>query len=256
MEGIGVARDAVPPEPVGPRMNVVQRLVGMYTSPQETFEDVNRAGSWLPIYIVIAVLVATVAYLPQVRMDHETYMRKALESNPMTKNMSEEQIKQIVDRPPSAFQKYSSPFIAAGIVLVVYIVCAACLLLVFVLMGSALNFKKSLAVTIWGMAPPGIIGVLLAILFMFVKDPDTLEIDASANVASNLSMLVSKKEHAVLHSFLGSIDIFSLWTIILLSIGFSVASGGKLSRGKAAAGVVSLWALYVALKLGFNAIFS
>jgi hypothetical protein len=256
MEGIAVAPEAGPPGSDAPRMNFVQRIVGMYTSPQETFEDINRNGSWLAVYIIMAVLVASIAYLPQTRMDHETYMRKALEMNPMTKNMSEEQIKQIVDRPVGAFQKYSGPFLAALGALVVYVVCAASLLLVIVLMGGALTFKKSLSLTIWGMAPPGIVGGLLAILFMFIKDPDTLEIDASANVASNLGMLVSKKEHAVLHSLLGSIDIFSVWTIILLAIGFSVASGGKLSRGKAAAGIVSLWVVYVALKLGFVAIFS
>ncbi len=248
--------NAAAPMPDTPGMGFVQRLVGAYASPAETFADVNRKPSWFPLYLIMAVLGATLAYLPQVRMDHETYMRKALEMNPMTKNMSEEQIKQIVDRPMNAFQKYSSPFFAAIGILVAYLVCAAALLLVFVLMGGALTYKKSLAVTIWGMAPVGIVGALLAILFMFVKDPDTLDIDASANVASNLGLLVSKKEHAVLHSLLNSIDIFSLWTIILLSIGFSVASEGRLTRGKAATGIVGMWAVYVAIKLGFSAIFS
>jgi hypothetical protein len=256
MEGMVTSPDNNAPGADGPRMNFVQRLVGAYVSPQETYEDINRKGSWLGVFLIIAVLAAALGYLPQRMMDRETYMRKALAMNPMTKNMSEEQIKQILDQPQDAFQKYSSIVFAPIGVLVAYIISAAALLLVFVLMGGGLTFKKSLTFTIWGMAPPGLVGSLLAILFLFIKDPDSLEIDPSANVVSNLGVLVSAKDHGTLHSLLASIDLFSFWTIFLLAIGFSVASNGKLTKGKAATGVIIAWGIYVLGKVGFSAIFS
>jgi hypothetical protein len=256
MEGNVTTPASNAPGPEVPRLNFVQRLVGAYVSPQETYEDINRKGSWLGIFLIIAVLAAALGYLPQRLMGPEAYMRKALAMNPMTKNMSEEQIKQILDRPQNAFQKYSSIIFAPVAVLVAYIVSAAALLLIFVLMGGGLTFKKSLTFTIWGMAPPGLVGSLLAILFLFVKDPESLEVDPSANVVSNLGALVSAKEHGVLHSLLASIDLFSFWTIFLLALGFSVASNGKLSKGKAAAGVTVAWGIYVLGKVGFSAIFS
>ncbi len=256
MEGNVTVPEGSTPTSEASEMSFAQRLIGIYTSPQATLEDVNRKGSWLGLFLIMAVLGAALGYLPQTRMDHETYMRKALEMNPMTRNLSEEQVKQIVERPQSAFQRYSTVIFAPLGILLVYVVCAAALLLIFVLMGGGLNFKKSLTMTVWGLVPPGIVGGLLGILFLFVKDPDTLEIDSSANVVSNLGVLVSRKEHAVLHSLLNSIDIFTVWAVFLLAVGFSVASNGKLSRSKAAAGIVALWAIYVAGKLGFTAIFS
>ncbi len=256
MEGIVTSPETNQPVTEGPRLNFVQRLVGAYVSPQETFEDINRKGSWLGIFLIIAVLAAAMSYLPQRIMDHETYMRKALEANPLTRKMPEDQIQKIVEQPQSAFQKYSPLVFTPIVILVVYVICAAALLLIFVLMGGGLNFKKSMTFTIWGMAPPGLVGSLLAIVFMFTKDPDSLDVDPSANVVSNLGHLVSAKEHGVLHSLLASFDIFTVWTIFLLSIGFSIASGGKISKGKAAVGVIIAWAIYVLGKVGFTAIFS
>jgi hypothetical protein len=253
-ENLNPAVSAAPvTEPAG--LNFVQRLVGVYVEPQKTFEDIGRRGGWLAIFLIMAVVVCAMTYTLQVRMDHETYMRKALEMNPLTKRMSEEQKQTIISQPQSAFQRYSGLIFAPIGALVIYLVSAAALLLVFVIMGGALNFKKSLSVTIWGMAPPGLVLSLLGILFMFLKDPDTLEIDPASNVVSNLGILVAQKEHPVLSSLLTSIDIFSFWTIFLLAVGFEAASERRLTRGKAMTGIVIVWAIYVLIKVGFKAIF-
>ncbi len=256
MEGHETAPENGAVETSGPRMNFFQRLVGIYGNPQATFEDINRKGTWLGVFLIMAVLVSAMSFLPQYRMDHETYMRKALQMNPMTRKMTEEQIKPILERPQSAFQRYSSIVFAPVGVLVAYLVCAAALLLVFVLLGGGLTFKKTLSFTIWGMAPPGFVSTILASILMMVKDPDTLDIDPSKNVASNLGILVSSTEHPVLSSLLSSVDLFSFWTIFLLATGFSIASEGKLTKGKAATGVVLLWGIYVAIKVGISAIFA
>jgi FtsH-binding integral membrane protein len=59
-------------------------------------------------------------------------------------------------------------------------------------------------------------------------------------------------EHPVLFSLLSSFDIFTIWTLILLIIGFSTLS--RMSRGKSAAIVISLWLFTVVVKLGFAAL--
>jgi len=237
-------------------LSFAQRLVGVYAEPQKTFEDIGRRGGWLGMFLIIAVLASAMTYILQTRMDRETYMRKGLEMSPFTSRMSEEQKQAIISQPQSALRQYSSVVLAPIGVLVFYLLCAAVFLLAFVIMGGALNFKKSLCVTVWGMAPPGLVLSLLGILFMYLKDPDTLEIDPASNVVSNLGMLVARKEHPVLSSLLSSIDIFSLWTIFLLAVGFAAASEKRLSRGKAMTGVVIVWVLAVLIKVGFKAIFS
>jgi hypothetical protein len=79
----------------------------------------------------------------------------------------------------------------------------------------------------------------------------------AANVASNLGAfgLIDEKAHAFLASILTSIDVFSAWTIALLSIGFASVSDRKLSAQKAAAAVLALWAVYVLGKAGIATLF-
>ncbi len=238
-----------------PTMSFPARLVGIYFEPQKTFEDIDKKPSWLGIFIIICAFIVSSSYVLTTRMDHETFMRKALQMNPLTRNLSEEQIKTIVAQPRSAFQKYSQYVFAPVGALLVYLIIAGVFLLVYVLMGASITYKKTLAITIWGMAPPGIILSILGIIFMFIKDPETLDLNSANNVASNPGLLVASKEHPVLASLLGSIDLFSFWTIYLLALGFTIISGRKLTMGKSAAAIVGIWLIYVFGKAGIAAIF-
>lgn len=252
------AMESSQPTPAGQEagMGFGARLGNIFMEPRATFADINRRGGWLSIYLVLCALALASMYVLTTRMDHETYMRKAIEMSPFAKNLSEQQIQEVVNKPQSSFQRYSQYVFAPVGMLVAYLVMAAALLVIFLIMGASVNFKKSLATTIWGVAPPGIVMTLLGILFMYVKDPDTLSIDPSKNVASNLGLMVSDKAHPVLASLLGSVDVFSAWTIALLAIGFSTISGGKMTTGKAAAGVIAGWLIWVLGKAGFVALFS
>jgi hypothetical protein len=234
-------------------MNFVQRLGGVFFEPKKTFEDINRKPSWFGIFLILCALVLVSMYVLQTRMDHETYMRKALQMNAFTRNLPEEQVQKIVTQPQGAFQRYSQYVFAPVGVLLTYLVTAGVLLLIFVLLGAAITFKKSLAVAIWGMAPPGIVVTLLGILFMYVKDPETLDLNPAQNIASNLGMLVSSKEHPALSSLLSSLDLFSFWTIFLLATGYVAISDRKLTMGKAVAAIVAMWAIWVLGKAGFMA---
>ena len=69
---------------------------------------------------------------------------------------------------------------------------------------------------------------------------------------SNLGFLAPPDAKA-LHSLLGSLDVFSFWTMGLLAIGLAAAA--RIRKGQAAGVVVSLWLVYVLAKAGLAAIF-
>jgi hypothetical protein len=235
----------------GAEMSFTERLTGVFFEPQNTFASINRKPTWLGMFLIVAVLGVGVTYALTARMDYQTYMRKALQMNPLTKNMPEEQIQALVARPRSAFQTYSQFVMAPVTILAVYAALAGIFLLVFMLMGAAIPYKKALASTVWGMAPPAIIVTLLSIVFIMVKDPATLDINPAGNVVSNLGLLVSASDHPGLASLLSSIDVFSFWAVFLLATGFSACSERRLTRGKAAAGILALWAVFVLGKAWF-----
>ena len=242
----------------GAQMNFVQRLTGMYFEPTKTFADINRKGSWLGIFIILGILGMCMTYAITARIDRETRIRKGLEMSPI--KLSEEQkeaaVKAAIERPPGVMERFNYIFAPISI-LIMYAILAAVFLLIFVLMGGGLTFKKSWTVSFWAMGPPGIIMSVLSFVLMYVKDPDKLELDPTSNVASNLGFLVTdQKAHPVLASLLSSIDVFSFWSIALLSIGFAAVSDRKLTTKKAATGVLILWAVWVMGKAGWKAIFS
>ncbi len=237
------------------QMNFGQRMAGAYFEPAKTFEDINRRSTWLGIFIILSILGMSMSYALNARIDRETRIRKGIEMTPI---LSEEQKQQAIERalaqPPSVFENYGF-VIAPVMVIIQFAILAAIFLLAFMFTGVSLPYKKSLSISFWAMAPPSIVGMLLALLFMFLRDPDTLELNPMKNVASNLGILVSEKAHPVLNSLLASIDIFSIWTIALLSLGFAAISDRRLTTRRSATMIISLWALWVLVKMGWSALF-
>ncbi len=255
--GASVAVEA--PEPMG----LAERLTGIYFEPTKTFADLSRKPSWIVIFILMSLVTIAATYTLMYRMDRELYAQKAaaMSLRYMKKFLNAQQLEQTqaaqvaaASQPQSMVRRLLPAVTTPLAQLVAYIIMAAILLLAFVIAGSGVSFKKALAATIWGTAPPGIVVTLLSIVFMFVKNPQDLDINFVNNVMSSLGMLADPDKQPVMNSLLSSIDIFSLWSIILLSIGFAAMSDGKLTPKKAAVPIVSLWALYVLLKMGFWAI--
>ncbi len=233
-------------------MSFLERLSGIYMEPARTFRSIDRRPTWLGIFLIVCVMAIAVTYVLTARVDRETLIRKQMQSSSIarifTQNLTEEQLQQAVSRPETAFERYGRPvFIVIG-ALATYAILAGVFLLLVTIMGASLPFKKSLAVTLWSYGPPGIVVSILSVIFMLVKDPQTLAVNPVNNVVSNPGLLVSQAEHPKLASLLSSVDLFSIWTICLLAMGFAACSGGKLTTRKAATGIVMLWLLYVAVK--------
>lgn len=252
----GVTQEAAP-------LNFFQRLTGVCFEPTKTFEDISRKRSWLGIFLLVSIVALGVNYALQYRMDPVDMALKgyAMSKPFMKKILSAEQIAQAETnvekqalQPRSAWSKYSPIVLTPVMMYITYFVLAAILLLAFVIIGAGINLRKSFTATLWAMGPPAIVVSLLSLLFIFVKNPRDLEVVPVYNVMSNLGMLVDSTAHPVLNSLLSSIDLFSLWTIILLSIGFAAMSEKKLTAAKAATPVIALWVLWVVVKMGFWAI--
>ena len=71
---------------------------------------------------------------------------------------------------------------------------------------------------------------------------------------ANLGLLLDKAETAKpLWALVTSLDLVSFWIMFLLAVGFGVAV--KKSTGSALWGVLIPWAILVAIKVGWSAIF-
>ena len=91
-------------------------------------------------------------------------------------------------------------------------------------------------------------------MILFLKDPAT--VDLQNVVASNPGALLSDDAAKWLVTLLSSIDVFAIWTMILLAIGFSATDSKKLSFGKSLVLVIIPWILFTVVKVGLVAAFS
>ena len=75
-------------------------------------------------------------------------------------------------------------------------------------------------------------------------------------IASNPGAFLSEDAPKWLVSLLTSLDIFTLWILVLQGIGFHAANPKKLTLGRAFLTVLAVFILFTLVKVGFAAAFS
>ncbi|MEO8347947.1 MAG: Yip1 family protein [Acidobacteriota bacterium] len=240
---------AVSPEPVAPGADSpAGRVVGVFIAPARTFESIARKPGWvLPLLIATVLsIVATAVLLP--RMDFEASLREQLTAR--DEAVSEERVERILE----AQKRFSGLVYVLGALAptVITLLLAGVFWLSFKAFGWDHTFKQSLGVTSHAYLPNCLAAILLIVFAMRLDRFNPA--DLGDLVRSSPAFLVDRRASPVLHSLLQSLDVFSIWALVLLVIGYSIVA--KVSRAKAASIVVSLWALYVLGKAGFTAIFS
>jgi hypothetical protein len=215
-------------------------------APAETFDDIARRPDILaPLALLLVISIASTAVLVP-RMDFETMIRTQLQQS--GGEMKEADLDRAVRMGQAAAKvfAYCSPLLAV----VFYVVIAAVLLLAFRLFGGEGNFKQALSVTLYAWIPLTLFSIILTLVAFShgTIDPATM----ATVVKSNPAFLVDFNEQRVLFALLSSLDVFLIWTLILLSFGFSSVS--RLSKWTSAAIVFSIWIATVIVKVGFAAL--
>jgi hypothetical protein len=101
-----------------------------------------------------------------------------------------------------------------------------------------------MAIVAYGFLPL-LIQTGLSMVVLYLKDPE--EFNLQNPLMFNVGAYLSPDTPAALRALGSSIDLFSLWIMVLLAIGISAAAR-KISFGKALAGIIFPWALFVGLK--------
>jgi hypothetical protein len=128
--------------------------------------------------------------------------------------------------------------------LAITLIIAAVFKLISSLIGVENRFKPVFAVTLYTMLAVSIVQSGLMALVLYLKGPGSVDIsNPNSVVASNLGALLG--EDALPKFFMklaGYIDIFAIWLIAWLSIGYAAVSR-KLKTGRAAFWLGTLYAI-------------
>jgi hypothetical protein len=242
------------PAPEAPaEIGSIGRVFGAIFNPKPTFESIVRRPSWLlPIILGCLIFIGVVAAFTY-RGGWPSFFEKQDADNSRVQEMSPADREMTLERQEKIAPTFGYvegaivPFLSAlGV--------AGVLLGAFVLTGSVkADFKTSLAIAAYA-GLPWVIQGLLGVIVILLKDPAT--VDLQNLVASNPGAFLSSDAPKWLAALLASIDIFAIWNIALIAVGFSAINPKKLSFGKAFVTVLVLWIFYVAVKVGVVALLS
>ena len=238
-------------EAPGP-INHAGRLLGVFFSPKATFEDIARRPSWILPVVVMSILGLAVAFVMNQKIDWRDVAAKRIEESPRAASLSADQKEQQIAMSAKVSPAFAYGFGVAWPVLQALAVGGIFLLAYNLMGGAGARFGTSLGITAHAYYP-WILYSLLFILILYLKAPGTVDLENP--IATNVGAFLPESTPKALMSLGKSIDIFSVWTLLLVSIGFTAVNPKKL-KGKAFSIAISVWVVWVGLKMAGAWIFS
>jgi len=221
------------------------RIVDTFIAPSKTFSDLRRNASWWAPWILISIVSMVFIWsmgkqvgFDQISKNQITHSSRA---DQFDKLPADQQAKQLaLSSKIIAFFSYGSPFL----LLLYCLIATLALWLTFkVALGAGTTFGQAYAIVMYAWLPGMIGGILGAVSLFAGVNPEGFDINNP--VGTNLAYYLDQETTGkFLRGMASSLDLLSIWTIVLVGIGFACTS--KVKRSTAII-VVAVW--YLVFKL-------
>ena len=246
---------AVSPDAPEPQqqMSAISRVFGVLFSPQKTFEDIVRKPGWLvPIALLTLLSIAVSVGLNQ-RVNWREFIGQQIDKSPQAAQLSPEQKAQRIEAGAKFAPISTYVFGVVGPILGMLVIGLIMWGAYSLLGGISTNFGTALAITAHAFMT-GLVSSPLFLLIIFLKAPGT--IDMENPVATNIAAFLPDDSAKWLVALCKSFDVFTIWTLVLLAIGFAVVNPKKLKGSKTYTIAFGVWAAWVVCRVGWAFIFS
>jgi hypothetical protein len=246
---------AVTPIPEqGAPLTQMERVTNVFVAPSKTFADLKRDSSWWLPFIVLSIFSLMFVATVDKKIGFDQVVDTTLA------NMSDSQKARMEQAPPEAqarqisgmkagykYGSYAYPII----LLIILAIFAAVYMGAFNFgLGAEIPYKQAFAVVIYA-SLPNIVRSLLAIISIFaLGNPENFNFENP--VATNPGVLVSMAQHPALYKLLSSLDVVTIWSLVLTGVGF--ASISRVKRGTAIGMILGIYAVVVLIMVGFKAL--
>lgn len=235
--------DALDPTPLP---GLFARFIGVITSPGETFAHVVRTPKVSGMLFLTGILIALAAGIPQFtergRAAALEMQVQSLETMGMT--VSDDMYQQMATRAQSNTAGYITTVTTFMAMPFGAVLLTAILWAVFnTVLGGTATFKHVMAVVVhsWVISA---IGALVTAPIMYARG------QMSSSIA-NLGALVPMAENSFIARFLGMIDLFFVWWLVVLAIGLAT-----LYKRTTTGVATGLFAVYFVIALGWAYFFA
>lgn len=239
----------------GPTMSTPETLSSIFFEPGRTFEALRHRPRFLVAALILVALTLFVTILLFQKVSFEQVVREAIEKSPQMEQMSPEEKEGVITMQTGVFGKtlaYVGPFIGTAVILAAG---AALYLLGVMMMGGKISYKQALSVYTYSSLPPAVLGSIVAILLIFLKEADEFDFQKSGAglVVTNPGAFLGPGTSPILRAALSWFDLFTFFGMFLAALGLRKV--GKLSSAGAWGIVIGLWFLGMLFSVGRAAIF-
>ena len=228
----------VTPPPAPPSTPVWEDILDIFISPSSVFERRKDDPTFFVPWIIFVVITAALVIggwgilEPVMHADQARGIEKYIASHPdLPANMVEQM--RSGNMPGAGITKFIVPVAAAVVVLLVGLITW----LGGKLVGAATTVAQGMMIAAYAYFPKildAIVSLVLAIAL-----PDTM-LTTAGHLKLGPSMFLDPDHTSlVLTAFVTRLDVFTLWTTVLLALGLKVT--GKLTTQKAAIAGVIIW---------------
>lgn len=223
-----------------------QRVANTFTTPSKTFEDIKRGNRswWLPL-----LLMAAFGYLLFFAVDQKIGMQQVVDNQIRISPKAQERMAQATPEQRETSNKISlvvtrAAFLAGPVIGLVIVAVLSLVLLgtINFIFGGRATYGSVFAMHYYAWLP-SIVKVLLGIIVVFAgMAPESFNVKnfAPTNLGAFLDPTDTNK---ALYALATSLDIVTIWILVLVSIGVSTVAGVKRSSGYMA--VFGWWAIVV-----------
>lgn len=231
-------------QPPGTGLGPIERVFDTYVAPTKTFTDIRRNASWwLPF-----VLGVIVGLLFVYSVDRQIGFDQVAQANVNRSASTQQRLSAL----PDAQREHVMHTIAMStriasygyplVVLIVALIAAGVLMASFNLgLGAQASYKQYLAVWFYA-GLPYLIKYIVAAVAIFAG-ASAEQFDMRNPVGSNIGWYLSSDVPLWLRTAMSSIDIFTIWVVLLLIVGCATVT--RVKRSSAAFIVVGWWVLII-----------
>jgi len=226
-----------------PPLGEIGRITGVFLDPKKAFADIAARPSWiLPVVFSVIIGLAFV-YLFTSRIGWDRYFHQMADTNTRMQQMEAQQRETAIQMQVKFGPIGGYVFGVIGPPLLALIV-GGVILLMAKLGGASLKFKQTFAIAAWASLPRVISGIL-ALVVMLTKNPDDFNLQNPLPFF-NLGGFLDPPPGSgkFIYTLATSFDLFTIWIILLLAVGISVAAR-KLSFSKALILIAAPWLIWV-----------
>jgi hypothetical protein len=224
------------------------RLIGVFFSPKQTFASIAERPSWLAPLALMVILGIGVGAMLNAKMNWAEYIRHKAEESSRFSQLSEEQ----KDRALAGQIKFWSNF-SYGVAVVAVPVSALLFSLIYwgafnLFRGAGLRYGQAFGITSHAFLPTAIANILALIILPLKSYGD---VDPENIVATSLRAYLPDGAPKPLVALGGSLELFWIWFLVLVAIGFAAANPKKIKPAASFGIVFGLWAVWVLAKVAW-----